>query len=124
MNSLHNINYNNMGWFIKSEKERQVDLQKECDKLNELYKNYFDKFCIIDDNIFIFNYFSVKDDVIKIHWNDITIPQDRSYSMKYSWFQSQYGDDVIKKSRNKFINIKHQLDIYGYKIFKKEINGK
>jgi len=109
-----------MGWFIKSEKERQVDLQKECDELNELYKNYFDKFCIIDDNIFIFNYFSVKDDVIKIHWNDITIPQDRSYSMKYSWFEQKYGDDVIKKSRNKFINIKHQLDIYGYKIDKKQ----
>lgn len=47
-----------------------------------------------------------------------------SYSMKYSWFEQKYGDDVIKKSRNKFINIKHQLDIYGYKIFKKEINGK
>lgn len=124
MNFLYNINYNNMGWFIKSEKERQVDLQKECDELNELYKNYFDKFCIIDDNIFVFNYFSVKDDVIKIYWNEITTPQNMSYSMKYSWFEQKYGDDVIKKSRNKFINIKHQLDIYGYKIFKKEINGK
>jgi len=106
--------------FFKTKEEKHEILLKELKKLNDEYKDIFNKHCMIGKYVFLFQNFEIDDNRIKICFKDSSTPKNRYSLCNYTFWKSKY-DTNLMIAYNTFLNFQHQLSILGLEIIKTNV---
>ena len=112
-----------MGWF-KTKEDKQIELQTECDRLNEKYKDVVRSYCLGNNKVFIFNKFVVRElhgsSYLAVDWRDTTCIRDGSWTnVMGSRSVSNLGiyePEDIEKVRLNWLKLRDHLEKLGIEL--------
>ena len=107
-----------MWWKIKSDEEKEEELQAKLVELETKFKDEINNYCKLGDYIFIFKGFKIDNGKICVKFKDGNTVEGYTNYYELSWFDLKFGSVDFKKARYQFVVFEDRLRKVGLKLEK------